>query len=70
MNTEITIESTEERIRPEKSEVDRLVCDNTKLLKYTSWKSNYTLEKGIIKVIEWMKNHDNLNMYKADQYNV
>ena len=70
MHTEITIESTEERIRPEKSEVDRLVCDNTKLLKYTSWKSNYTLEKGIIKVIEWMKNHDNLNMYKADQYNV
>ena len=70
MHTEITIESTEERLRPEKSEVDRLVCDNTKLLKYTSWKSNYTLENGIIKVIEWMKNHDNLNMYKADQYNV
>ena len=70
MHTEITIESTEERIRPEKSEVDRLVCDNTKLLKYTSWKSKYTLEKGIIKVIEWMKNPKNLSCYKAEKYNI
>ena len=70
MNTDITIESSEERIRPENSEVERLVCDNSKLMKYTSWKSEYTLENGITEVIEWMKNSGNLTIYKAEQYNV
>jgi NAD dependent epimerase/dehydratase len=70
MNTDITIESSKERIRPENSEVERLVCDNSKLMKYTSWKPKYTLEKGLIEVIEWMENPGNLTIYKAEQYNV
>ena len=70
MNTDITIESSEERIRPENSEVERLVCDNSKLMKYTSWKPEYTLENGITEVIEWMKNSGNLTIYKAEQYNL
>ena len=70
MNTDITIESSEERIRPENSEVERLVCDNSKLIKYTSWKPKYTLEKGLTEVIEWMENPRNLTIYKAEQYNV
>ncbi len=70
MDTDITISSTNERIRPKSSEVERLVCDNTKLTNNTSWKPNYTLAEGIGEVIEWMKNPDNLNMYKLDQYNV
>ena len=70
MNVDITIESSEERIRPENSEVERLVCDNSKLIKYTSWKPKYTLEKGLTEVIEWMENPRNLTIYKAEQYNV
>jgi dTDP-glucose 4,6-dehydratase len=70
MNADITIESSEERVRPENSEVERLVCDNSKLMKYTSWKPEYTLEKGFTEVIEWMKNPENLTIYKAEQYNV
>ena len=70
MNVKVTIKSTDERIRPGKSEVERLFCDNAKLLKHTSWKPNYTLEQGISKVIEWIKNPDNLELYKAEQYNV
>ena len=70
MNVDITIESSEERIRPENSEVERLVCDNSKLIKYTSWKPKYTLEKGLTEVIEWMENPGNLTIYKAEQYNV
>ena len=70
MNADITIESSEERIRPENSEVERLVCDNSKLMKYTSWKPKYTLEKGLTEVIEWMENPGNLTIYKAEQYNV
>ena len=70
MNIDITIESSKERTRPGNSEVERLVCDNSKLLKYTTWQPEYTLERGISKVIEWIKTPDNLELYKAGQYNV
>ena len=56
MDVELSIKSIDERIRPGKSEVERLFCDNTKLSEYTQWKPNYSLEKGIVQVIEWMKN--------------
>jgi len=70
MNVDLKIKAAHERIRPENSEVERLVCDNSKLLKQTSWEPKYTLEQGIVEVIEWMKNPKNLNMYKSGQYNV
>ena len=70
MDVELSIKSTDERIRPENSEVERLFCDNSKLLKHTSWKSNYSLEQGIAEVIEWMKKPENLNYFKSDKYNV
>lgn len=70
MNEDITVESSKERTRPGNSEVERLVCDNSKLLKYTTWQPEYTLERGISKVIEWIKTPDNLELYKAGQYNV
>jgi NAD dependent epimerase/dehydratase len=70
MGVKLSIKATEERIRPKNSEVERLFCNNSKLLKHTSWKPNYTLEQGIAEVIKWMKNSDNLNYFKADRYNV
>jgi len=70
MDIELSIKSTDERIRPENSEVERLFCDNSKLLKHTNWEPNYTLEQGIAEVIEWMKKPDNLNYFKSDKYNV
>jgi dTDP-glucose 4,6-dehydratase len=70
MDKSITIKSSEERLRPEKSEVTRLVCDNSKLLKHTTWKPKYTLEQGITEVITWMKNKNNLSHYKSEIYNV
>ena len=69
MKKEITIKSSDERIRPIQSEVERLVCNNTKLQKYTKWNPDNTLEEGISKVIEWMKNPENLFIYKQGQYN-
>jgi len=70
MCTDISIESSEERVRPKNSEVERLVCNNSKLLKHTSWIPKHSLKKGIMTVIEWMKDSENLGMYKAEQYNV
>ena len=70
MKTKISIVSASERIRPNNSEVERLVCDNSKLLKNTSWKPKYTLEQGIKEVIEWMGTPENLAMFKSEKYNV
>ena len=70
MNVEIEIETKEERVRPKNSEVERLVCDNSKIIKETKWKPIYTLENGIKKFIKWMENQKNLDHYKPNQYNV
>ncbi|MDP2366003.1 MAG: GDP-mannose 4,6-dehydratase [Ignavibacteria bacterium] len=56
------------RVRPENSEVERLLCDNNKLIKSTNWKPDYDLDKGILETIEWLKN--NIDLYKPDIYNV
>ena len=70
MNTEISIRSIDERIRPKESEVERLFCENKKLLKHTKWKPEFNLEKGIGKVVEWMKKPENLKYFKSHKYNV
>lgn len=57
-----------QRLRPEKSEVERLLGSNEKILKLTNWKPNYTFEQGIAETIEFLKN--NLDRYKVDLYNV
>ena len=58
----------EERIRPEKSEVNRLLADNTKIKELTEWKQQYSLEDGLKETVEWIKN--NMNYFKTDIYNV
>jgi len=68
MNTEIKIERETDRIRPDKSEVERLCCDNSKILKYTNWRPEYKLEKGLSLTIEWIK--QNMKFYKPEIYNV
>ena len=58
------------RLRPQKSEVERLFGDNTELIKLTNWKQQYTLEQGLDNTIFWFKNPDNLKLYKSELYNV
>lgn len=68
MKTEIEIVSDTERVRPTQSEVERLFCDNSKLVKATNWKPDYNLEKGLTETIQFLT--ENKNLYKADVYNV
>ena len=68
INPKARIVCDEERIRPEKSEVNRLLGSNEKIKKLTDWKPQYTFEQGIAEPIEWIGNH--LNFYKCDIYNV
>jgi len=57
-----------DRIRPEKSEVDRLLCENTKLIENTSWKPKYSLNEGLKETINWFES--NSHLYKHGQYNI
>ena len=54
------------RVRPDKSEVLELICDNSLAKEYLGWVPEYTLEKGLDITIEWMKKH--LESYKTSKY--
>ncbi|ERI90768.1 NAD dependent epimerase/dehydratase family protein [Clostridiales bacterium oral taxon 876 str. F0540] len=58
----------EERLRPEKSEVNRLWADNKKIKELTGWEPIYSLEQGLKETVEWIGN--NLSYFKTDIYNV
>ncbi len=63
MKVKVKIISDKKRFRPERSEVARLCCDNSKIKKNTKWKSCYSLEKGLLKTINWIKR--NIKFYKT-----
>ncbi len=56
------------RKRKQKSEVDRLNCDNRKLVKLTKWYPKTKFKEGIRKTIIWMKK--NKKIFKQDLYNI
>lgn len=68
INSSAKIICDEERIRPEKSEVNCLLGSNEKIYRLTDWKPQWMLKSGIEETIKWMK--DNLNKYKMDIYNI
>jgi len=68
MGKKITFLKDTKRLRPQKSEVEQLRCDNSKILKATAWKPSYDLEKGLMKTISWISK--NTRMYKSGMYHV
>lgn len=56
------------RLRPEKSEVNRLLCDASRLQEICGWKPKTSLEQGLKKTCKWVK--ENMHTFKADIYNV
>jgi len=67
MNKDIEILEDEQRVRPEKSEVERLWCDNSKIIKFSNWRPQYTIERGLSETIECLTKY--LSLYKPDLYN-
>ena len=45
------------RVRPEKSEVERLMCDNSKARKFLGWEPRISLKEGLRRTIDWFKSH-------------
>ena len=68
INPNVKIVSDDERLRPEKSEVNRLLGSNAKIKELTNWSQNYTFKQGIYDTIEWIK--ENMSAYKTDIYNI
>ncbi len=70
MNTNASIVQDDQRLRPEKSEVFRLFCDNSLIKKLTGYTPKYDLKAGLAETVKWFSNPENLKMYKTDIYNV
>ena len=64
----LVIKKEKERIRPKKSEVERLICDSTKAKRLFAWNPKIGIDEGIGETIDWFKRH--LNKYKARVYNI
>lgn len=74
MGVDIEIETDVERLRPEKSEVERLWAANAKAKQLLGWEPIYGgrdgFKRGLQETVEWFTNKENLNKYKADVYNI
>ena len=74
MNVNIDILAEHNRLRPAKSEVERLLADNTKAGKLFGWSPKYShregFKKGLEETIKWFSNPKNLSYYKHDIYNI
>ncbi|WP_070001150.1 NAD-dependent 4,6-dehydratase LegB [Cellulosilyticum sp. I15G10I2] len=68
INPHAKIICDDQRLRPEKSEVNRLLGSNKKIKELTSWRPEYSIEAGLKETIQWMG--QNLTKYKSDIYNI
>lgn len=74
MGVDIKVFMDKERLRPKKSEVERLWADNSKAKNLFSWKPEYDgmdgLKRGLSETVDWIVDPENLKHYKSDIYNV
>jgi NAD dependent epimerase/dehydratase len=70
MAADITVETDDQRKRPEQSEVERLWCDNSKIHELIGFEPQMTLREGLARTVEWLRQPDNFSKYKVDIYNV
>ena len=72
-NTKIKFVQDKERMRPKKSEVNRLISLNKKAKKILKWSPKYSgkdgFKKGLKETVEWFSNKENLSKYKSNLYN-
>jgi NAD dependent epimerase/dehydratase len=68
INPKAKVVCDEQRLRPEKSEVNRLLGCNKKILELTDWRPQYSFEEGLAATVEFLRG--NLDRYKPDIYNL
>ncbi len=66
------IVTEEQRLRPDKSEVNRLFCDNRKALKLLDWQPEFAgvdgFRKGLEHTVHWFQEAKNLQLYRFGDY--
>ncbi|MBT4791720.1 MAG: SDR family NAD(P)-dependent oxidoreductase [Halobacteriovoraceae bacterium] len=70
MKSDVKFISDDQRIRPKKSEVHRLWCDNSLIKSLTGFEPQFSIEQGLEETVKWFENKKNLKRYKAGIYNV
>ena len=70
MRKSVKIVRDPERVRPDKSEVQQLVCDRSKAERLLGWRPETALDDGLEKTIAWFSEEKNLAGYKTDRYNI
>jgi len=70
MGSQAVLLKDDQRLRPEKSEVNRLLCDNGRLFRLTGFKPGIPLKEGLAETIRWFSREENLKKYKSGIYNV
>ena len=70
MGSDVEFITDDQRLRPEKSEVFRLWCDNTRIRGLTGFEPRHDIRDGLQRTIDWMTQPANLAKYKAHIYNV
>ena len=68
MEINFSLEQDRERVRPKKSEVDRLFCDNKKIIENSEWRPKTNLRDGLKKTIDWVVNQNNL--FNSKKYHI
>ncbi len=69
MDADVSWVTDPERLRPSKSEVRRLLGDNSLITSLTDWRPKVSLEEGLRRTIDWIVKPENLACYKTDIYN-
>ena len=74
MGVNLQIETDEERLRPEKSEVSRLWADNSKARRILGWEPQYGgrdgFRRGLEETVQWFSDEAHRKMYKENLYNI
>jgi len=74
MGVDVEIQTDNQRLRPDASEVERLCADNSRARRWLGWEPVYGgregLGRGLLETIDWFRQPENLSRYKADLYTV
>jgi NAD dependent epimerase/dehydratase len=74
MGVSVEVELDQQRVRPERSEVERLCADNSRAREILGWRPRYAgtdgLRRGLRETAEWFSRPENLKLYKTDLYNI
>ena len=70
MSSDVSFINDEERLRPKKSEVFRLWCDNKKIQQLVGYEPKFSIKDGLKETIDWITKPENLKIYKSEIYNV